>query len=172
MIQVVLYQPEIPQNTGNIMRTCAATGTKLHLIEPLGFSLDEKQVRRSGANYVEFTDYTIYPTFEAFIKANPTGVKVFFTRYANQSPSDLSYTNLEEEYYLIFGSESSGIPKEILQMSLETCVRFPMKDVVRSLNLSNTVAMAVYEALRQQGYPGLISHEPDTLKGKDYLTRK
>jgi tRNA (cytidine/uridine-2'-O-)-methyltransferase len=172
MIHVVLYQPEIPQNTGNIMRTCAATGTKLHLIEPLGFSLDEKQVRRSGANYVAFTDYTIYPTFDAFKEANPKGVKVFFTRYATQSPSDLSYTNVDEDYYFIFGSESSGIPREILQTSLETCVRFPMKDVVRSLNLSNTVAMAVYEGLRQQGYPGLLPHEPDTLKGKDYLTRK
>ena len=172
MIHVVLYQPEIPQNTGNIMRTCAATGTKLHLIEPMGFSLDEKQVRRSGANYVASTDYTIYPTLDAFAAANPSGVKVFFTRYATQSPSDLSYTNLDEDYYFIFGSESSGIPKEILQTSLETCVRFPMKDVVRSLNLSNTVSMAVYEALRQQGYPGLLPHEPDTLKGKDYLTRK
>jgi tRNA (cytidine/uridine-2'-O-)-methyltransferase len=142
------------------------------LIEPLGFSLDEKQVRRSGANYLEFTDYKIYPTFDAFVKANPQGVKVFFTRYANQSPSDLSYTTLEEDYYLVFGSESSGIPKELLQTSLETCVRFPMKDVVRSLNLSNTVAMAVYDVLRQQGYPGLIPHEPDTLKGKDYLIKK
>ena len=172
MIHVVLFQPEIPQNTGNIMRTCAATGTMLHLIEPLGFSLDEKQVRRSGANYIEFTNYIIYPTFDAFLQANPQGIKVFFTRYANQSPSDLSYTSLEEDYYLVFGSESSGIPKDILQTSLATCVRFPMKDVVRSLNLSNTVAMAVYEVLRQQGYPGLIPHEPDSLKGKDYLTRK
>jgi Predicted rRNA methylase (SpoU class) len=172
MIHVVLYQPEIPQNTGNIMRTCAATGVKLHLIEPLGFSLDEKQVRRSGANYIEFTDYQIYATMDDFLMKNPEGTKVFFTRYATQSPSDLSYTVIENDYYLIFGSESSGIPKEILQTSLDTCVRFPMKEVVRSLNLSNTVAMAVYEALRQQGYPGLISHEPETLKGKDYLTRK
>ena len=171
MIHVVLYQPEIPQNTGNIMRTCAATGVKLHLIEPLGFSLDEKQVRRSGANYIEFTDYQIYPNIESFMSVNPDGMKVFFTRYATQSPSDLSYTVVEKEYYLIFGSESSGIPKSILQTSLDTCVRFPMKDVVRSLNLSNTVAMAVYEVLRQQGYPGLITHEPDTLKGKDYLTK-
>lgn len=171
MIHVVLYHPEIPQNTGNIMRTCAATGVKLHLIEPLGFSLDTKQIRRSGANYIEFTDYHVYPDFETFTKTN-SGTYVFFTRYGNQAPSDLNYTQPEEEYYLIFGSESSGIPKEILQDSLETCVRFPMKDVVRSLNLSNTVAIAVYEVLRQQGYPGLIPHEPDSLKGKDYLTRK
>jgi tRNA (cytidine/uridine-2'-O-)-methyltransferase len=171
MIHVVLYQPEIPQNTGNIMRTCAATGAKLHLIEPLGFSMDEKHIRRSGANYIDFTDYQIYPSLEDFLSKNPTGVKVFFTRYATQSPSDLSYTVSEQDYYLIFGSESSGIPKAILQTSLSTCVRFPMKDVVRSLNLSNTVAIAVYEVLRQQGYPGLVSHEPDTLKGKDYLTK-
>ena len=171
MIHVVLYQPEIPQNTGNIMRTCAATGTKLHLIEPLGFSMDEKHVRRSGANYIDFTDYQIYPTMDAFLSANPSGVKVFFTRYATQSPSDLSYTKEEIDYYLVFGSESSGIPKAILQTSLTTCVRFPTKEVVRSLNLSNTVAMAVYEVLRQQGYPGLIPHEPESLKGKDYLTK-
>lgn len=171
MIHVVLYHPEIPQNTGNIMRTCAATGVKLHLIEPLGFSLDTKQIRRSGANYIEFTEYNVYPDFDAFAKDNK-GIYVFFTRYGNQAPSDLNYTKTNDDYYLIFGSESSGIPKEILQGSLDTCVRFPMKDVVRSLNLSNTVAIAVYEVLRQQGYPGLITHEPDSLKGKDYLTRK
>ncbi len=172
MIHVVLYQPEIPQNTGNIMRTCAATGTKLHLIEPLGFSLDEKQVRRSGANYVDATHYVIHPSYDAFEAANAGGVKVFFTRYATQTPSDLLYNEEGIDYYLIFGSESSGLPKEILQPSLATCVRFPMKDVVRSLNLSNTVAMGVYEVLRQQGYPGLIAHEPNSLKGKDYLTKK
>jgi tRNA (cytidine/uridine-2'-O-)-methyltransferase len=171
MINVVLYHPEIPQNTGNIMRTCAASGIRLHLIEPLGFSLDIKQIRRSGANYIEFTDYQIYPDFETFATQNK-GVYVFFTRYGNQAPSDLNYTQQDQDYYLIFGSESSGIPKDILQTSLDTCVRFPMKDVVRSLNLSNTVAIAVYEVLRQQDYPGLIRHEPDSLKGKDYLTRK
>lgn len=171
MNHIVLYHPEIPQNTGNIMRTCAATNMKLHLIEPLGFDLDTKKVRRSSANYLEHTDYQVYPDFEAFTKAN-SGHFYFITRYGQKAPSEVDLTDEEEEdVYMIFGSESSGIPKEILAPHLETCLRLPMTEVIRSLNLSNTVAILAYEALRQQGYKGLSKFEPEKLKGKDYLLK-
>jgi tRNA (cytidine/uridine-2'-O-)-methyltransferase len=170
MNHIVLYHPEIPQNTGNIMRTCAATNMKLHLIEPLGFSLDKKNVRRSAANYLKYVDYEVYPDFDAFLKNNK-GQYFFITRYGQKAPSDVDLKPIDEDLYLIFGSESSGIPKEILAPHLETCLRLPMTDTVRSLNLSNTVAILAYEALRQQGYPELSKFEPEKLKGKDYLLK-
>lgn len=170
MNHIVLYHPEIPQNTGNIMRTCAATNMKLHLIEPLGFSLDIKKVRRSAANYLEHVEYTVYPDFEDF-KAKNKGTYFFITRYGQKAPSDVDLRDQNEDIYLIFGSESSGIPKEILAPHLETCLRLPMTEVVRSLNLSNTVAILAYEALRQQGYKDLSKFEPEKLKGKDYLLK-
>ncbi len=170
MNHIVLYHPEIPQNTGNIMRTCAATNMKLHLIEPLGFSLDTKYVKRSAANYLEYVDYQVYKNYDHFLKEN-TGEFYFITRYGNKTPNVMDYQNKDKDIYLIFGSESSGIPKEILKNHLDRCLRLPMTDKVRSLNLSNTVAILAYEVLRQQGYNGLFDHEPDTLKGKDYLLK-
>ena len=170
MNHVVLYHPEIPQNTGNIMRTCAATNMTLHLIEPLGFSLDIKHVRRSAANYMEHVNYKVYKDFDHFLKENPNGKYFFLTRYGQKSPDQMDYT-CEEDVYLIFGSESSGIPKEILKDHLDTCLRLPMTEKVRSLNLSNTVAVLTYEVLRQQGYKDLYSHEPESLKGKDWLIK-
>jgi tRNA (cytidine/uridine-2'-O-)-methyltransferase len=170
MNHIVLYHPEIPQNTGNIMRTCAATNMKLHLIEPLGFDLDIKKVRRSAANYWEHVDYQVYPDFEAFLKANK-GIYYFITRYGQKAPSEVNLSDEDQDVYMIFGSESSGIPKEILAPHLETCLRLPMTEVVRSLNLSNTVAILAYEALRQQGYKDLSKFEPEKLKGKDYLLK-
>jgi tRNA (cytidine/uridine-2'-O-)-methyltransferase len=150
------------------MRTCAATDAKLHLIEPLGFSLDIKAVRRSGANYIKETDYTVYKDWEHFTKEN-NGTFIFMTRYGSHKPSEFDMSNSNEDLYLIFGSESSGIPKEILASHLNTCVRLPMTKVVRSLNLSNTVAILVYEALRQQDYNDLAFEEPEELKGPDFL---
>lgn len=169
MNHIVLYHPEIPQNTGNIMRTCAATNMRLHLIEPLGFKLDTKYVKRSAANYLEHVDYVVYPNWEDFIDKNG-GTYYFLTRYGQTSPDTMDYT-VDEDVYLIFGAESSGIPKSILQGHLERCLRLPMTDKVRSLNLSNTVAIVAYEVLRQQGYQGLYDHEPDSMKGKDYLQK-
>ena len=169
MNHIVLYNPEIPQNTGNIMRTCAATDMMLHLIKPLGFSLDIKAVRRSAANYVEHANYKVYENWEHFLEENK-GDFYFLTRYGQTTPDKMDY-NQHKEVYLVFGSESSGIPKEILKSHLETCVRLPMTDKVRSLNLSNTVAILAYEVLRQQGYNDLFSHEPETLKGKDWLLK-
>ncbi len=168
MLNVVLFEPEIPQNTGNIMRTCVATGTKLHLIKPLGFSLDEKIVRRSGANYIDDCDYTVYENFDEFLAKNK-GKFYFLTRYGRRPHSSFDYSNKDENIYLIFGKESTGIPKEILKDHLDTCMRIPMTDKVRALNLSNCVAIMVYEALRQQNYPNLLREEP--FKGADYLER-
>ena len=170
MNHIVLYAPEIPQNTGNIMRTCVATNTILHLIEPIGFSLEAKYLKRSAANYLEHLKYNVYESFEAFLSKNQ-GAMYFLTRYGEKSPDQFDFNQDNQDVYLIFGSESSGIPKELLKSQLEYCMRLPMSDKVRSLNLSNTAAILIYEVLRQQGYPELIKHEPDTLKGKDYLKK-
>lgn len=166
MIHVVLYEPEIPQNTGNIMRTCAGTGTKLHLIKPLGFSLDEKYIKRSAVNYLAYCDYTVYDNFDAF-KASHKGTYYYFTRYGKKPHTSFDYTNVDEDIYLIFGKESTGIPKEILKEDIEHCMRIPMNAHIRALNLSNAVAIALYEVLRQQNYPNLLGTEP--FKGENYL---
>jgi len=167
-LNVVLYSPEIPQNTGNIMRTCAATGARLHLIEPLGFKLDGKNIKRSGVNYIENVDYLIYRNWDEFVKNNP-GQHVFLTRYGRKSPDQCDLADPNREIYMIFGRESTGIPKAILREHLEACYRLPITDKVRSLNLANTVCTVLYEALRQQGYPGLFREEPETMKGSDWL---
>lgn len=168
MINVVLFEPEIPQNTGNIMRTCAGTGVKLHLIEPLGFRLDEKSIKRSGVNYIEHCDYKIYVDFEDFANKNK-GKYYFFTRYGKKPHTSFDFTNTEENIYLIFGKESTGIPKEILKDHLENCMRIPMNENIRALNLSNSVAIGIYEVLRQQNYRDLLFTEP--FKGEDFLEK-
>lgn len=168
MINVVLYQPEIPQNTGNIMRTCAATNTRLHLIKPLGFNLDEKSIKRSGANYVSECDYIIYENFDDFLSKN-SGEFYYFTRYGKKPHTSFDYSDSSKNIYLVFGRESTGIPKEILKDNLNNCMRIPMTDKVRALNLSNCVAIMVYEVLRQQNYNGLLFSEP--FKGADYLEK-
>ena len=167
MNHIVLYQPEIPQNTGNIMRTCVATNTKLHLIKPLGFSLDEKHLIRSGVNYIDKLDYQTYENFEEFTEKNP-GIYYYFTRYGHKPHTSFDYKNEKNEnLYFIFGKESTGIPKEILQQDLQHCMRIPMTDKVRALNVSNSVAIVIYEVLRQQDYNNLLKEEPH--KGADFL---
>lgn len=168
MINIVLYEPEIPGNTGNIMRTCVATGTKLHLIEPLGFKLDESSIKRSGVNYIDKLEYTVYKNWEEFKQQNE-GTYYFFTRYGHKPHSSFDYSNQEEDIYLIFGKESTGIPKEILRTDLDHCMRIPMTDNVRSLNLSNCAAIVLYEVLRQQDYRDLLRDEPH--KDKDYIIK-
>lgn len=170
MLHLVLYNPEIPQNTGNIMRTCAGTYTKLHLIEPLGFKLDEKYLNRSTAGYYHETDFFVYKNWEEFISKNK-GEMYFLTRYGTKKPSEFDLSDTQKDIYLVLGAESSGIPKEILKDHLDNCMRLPMNDKIRSLNLSNVAAILVYEALRQQDYPNLYTHEPETLKGKDFLLK-
>lgn len=166
MINVVLYEPEIPQNTGNIMRTCAGTNAKLHLIKPLGFSLDEKSIKRSGANYIDKVDYSVYENYEDFLSKND-GEFYFFTRYGKKPHTSFDYSDNTKNIYLVFGKESSGIPKEILKDHLDTCMRIPMTENIRALNLSNCVAIVTYEVLRQQNYNDLLKEEP--FKGADYL---
>lgn len=148
-INVVLFEPEIPANTGNIGRTCVATGTRLHLIEPLGFRLNEKAIKRAGMDYWEHLDVTRYIDYEDFLEKNP-GVKIYMaSTKAPRSYTDVSY---EEDCYIMFGKESAGIPEEILLEHEDTAVRIPMLENTRSLNLSNSVAIVLYEALRQNGF--------------------
>lgn len=159
MINVVLFEPEIPENTGNIMRTCAATNTKLHLIKPLGFSLEEKYLKRSAANYINECDYTVYENIEEFYEKNK-GTFYYLTRYGHKPHTSFDYSNKDENIYFVFGKESTGIPPKYLKPNLEHCMRMPMTNKVRALNLSNTVAIMVYEALRQQNYRDLLFDEP------------
>ena len=168
MINVVLYEPEIPQNTGNIMRTCVATNTKLHLIEPLGFKLDEKSIKRSGVNYIDKLEYFVYKNWEDF-KSKNQGTYYYFTRYGKKPHTSFDYKKSysEGDVYLIFGKESTGIPREILGCDLDHCMRIPMTCNVRSLNLSNCVAIVIYEVLRQLDYLDLLRCEPH--KSEDYI---
>ena len=167
MNNIVLYQPEIPGNTGNIMRTCVATNTKLHLIKPFGFILDDVHLKRSGVNYIDKLQYEVYDSFEDF-KSKNEGIYYYFTRYGKKTHSEFKYSS-NDNIYLIFGKESTGIPRDILKDDLKHCIRIPMTDNVRALNLSNSVAVAIYEVLRQQDYEGLLRTEPH--KGADYLEK-
>ena len=167
MINIVLYEPEIPGNTGNIMRTCVATGSKLHLIEPLGFNLNEKTIRRAGVNYIDKLEYKTYLDFEDFLNQNK-GEFYFFTRYGKVPQDSFDFKDTSKNIYLIFGKESTGIPKSILKNYLNRCIRIPTTSDVRALNLSNCVAIATYEVLRQQNYQGLLKTEPH--KGENWLT--
>ena len=170
MNHIVLLEPEIPQNTGNIMRTCVATNTKLHLIRPFGFILDDAHLKRSGVNYIDKLDYEVYDNFEEFQQKNK-GTYYYFTRYGHKPHTSFDYSNKNHDnLYFIFGKESTGIPKSILQKDLDHCMRIPMTDKVRALNVSNSVAIVIYEALRQQDYNDLLREEPH--KGKDYLERE
>lgn len=152
MLNIVLLEPEIPANTGNIGRTCVATGTKLHLIEPMGFQINEKQVRRAGLDYWQYLDYEIYDSYSDFLSRNP-GAKIYMaTTKAKHIYSEVTY---EDGCYIMFGKESAGIPEEILVENESTTVRIPMYGDVRSLNLGNSVAIVLYEAMRQRGFDGL-----------------
>ena len=163
MINVVLFEPEIPGNTGNIMRTCVATNSKLHLIKPLGFSLDEKYIKRSGVNYIDNCDYQVYENIDDFFSKNK-GTYYFLTRYGHKPHTSFDYSKKDENIYFIFGKESTGIPREILKPYIDHCMRMPMTDKVRALNLSNSVAIMVYEALRQQDFRDLLRDEPHNSK--------
>ena len=166
MVNVVLYEPEIPENTGNIMRTCLACHAHLHLIRPLGFALTSSVIKRSGVNYVDKVEYTLYDDFNDFLDKNP-GEYYFFTRYGKKTHSEFDFSDKTKNIYLIFGKESTGVPKEILRAHLDRCIRVPCSGDVRCLNVANTVAIALYEVMRQQDYPNLIRHE--AFKGEDRL---
>ncbi|MDM5214113.1 tRNA (uridine(34)/cytosine(34)/5-carboxymethylaminomethyluridine(34)-2'-O)-methyltransferase TrmL [Peribacillus sp. NJ4] len=151
-IHVVLYQPQIPANTGNIARTCAGTDTSLHLIRPLGFSTDDKQLKRAGLDYWENVKIHYYDSLEEFYEKNAGGEFYYLTKFGEQPHSSFDYSDQDSEIYFIFGRETTGLPKELIHENMDRCLRIPMTDKVRSLNLSNTAAILVYEALRQQNY--------------------
>lgn len=149
MINIVLHEPEMPANTGNIGRTCVATGARLHLIEPLGFRINDKMIKRAGMDYWDKLDLHTYVNYEDFLKKNP-GAKIYMaTTKSKQVYTEVAY---EEDCFIMFGKESAGIPEEILLDNKETCIRIPMLDDIRSLNLSNSVAIVLYEALRQNEF--------------------
>ena len=152
MINIVLLEPEIPANTGNIGRTCVASGVRLHLIEPLGFSLSEKALKRAGMDYWKDLDVTTYIDYQDFLDKNP-GAKIYMaTTKAQKIYTEVSY---KPDCYIMFGKESAGIPEEILIQNQENCIRIPMMEKIRSLNLGNSVAIVLYEALRQNGFAGM-----------------
>ena len=148
-LNIVLFEPEIPANTGNIGRTCVATGTRLHLIEPLGFRLNEKSVKRAGMEYWEHLDVTRYINYEDFLAKNP-GAKIYMA--STKAPRCYTEVQYEPDCFIMFGKESAGIPEEILLENQETAVRIPMMSEIRSLNLGNSVAIVLYEALRQNQF--------------------
>lgn len=154
-LNIVLVEPEIPQNTGNIARTCAATGTRLHIIEPMGFKIDDRKLKRAGLDYWHLLDITYYKNLDDFFEKNQGGEFRFFTTKAQNRHTDVEYHN---DVYLFFGKETKGLPEQLLFENPEKCVRIPMinDSSARSLNLSNSVAIAVYEVLRQWDYPDLL----------------
>ena len=149
MLNIVLYEPEIPQNTGNIGRTCVATGSRLHLIEPLGFKLSEKALKRAGMDYWEDLDVTTYINYEDFLERNP-GARIYMA--STKAPNLYTEVDYEPDCYIMFGKESGGIPEEILLEHQEDAIRIPMLNDIRSLNLSNSVAIVLYEALRHNHF--------------------
>ncbi|MBR0349519.1 MAG: tRNA (uridine(34)/cytosine(34)/5-carboxymethylaminomethyluridine(34)-2'-O)-methyltransferase TrmL [Acutalibacteraceae bacterium] len=154
-LNIVLVEPEIPQNTGNIARTCAATGTRLHIVEPMGFKIDDRKLKRAGLDYWHLLDITYYKNLDDFFEKNQGGEFRFFTTKAQNRHTDVEYHN---DVYLFFGKETKGLPEQLLFENPEKCVRIPMinDSSARSLNLSNSVAIAVYEVLRQWDYPDLL----------------
>lgn len=152
-LHVVLYQPEIPANTGNIARTCLATNVELHLIHPLGFSTDDKMVRRAGLDYWYHVTINEYDSIDELYEKYPEGEFYYIENFGTKSYVDYDYSNVDKDIFFVFGRESSGIPKELIAGKEERCLRIPMTTKVRSLNLSNAAAIIVYEALRQQNFP-------------------
>lgn len=151
-LNIVLVEPQIPQNTGNISRTCAVTGAKLHLVKPLGFEVSDKQLKRAGLDYWDKLDITYYDSLNDFFLKNPDGKFFYFTTKGKNVHSNVNYP---DNAYLVFGREDAGLPEELLHKNPDTCIRIPMRNDLRSLNLSNSVAISVYEVLRQWDYPNL-----------------
>ena len=153
VLNIVLIEPQIPQNTGNIARTCAATGARLHLVGPLGFEITDAKLKRAGLDYWRLLDITTYESTPEFFSRNPRGEFYYFTTKARRTYTDIAYP---DDAYLVFGREDAGLPEELLRANPDRCVRLPMIAGARSLNLSNTVAVAAFEALRQQNFEGLL----------------
>lgn len=170
MIHIVLFQPEIPPNTGNIIRTCYATGAKLHIIKPISFDLFHPGIKRAAAGRtITEIEYQIYETYDEFYKLHGTKTIFYITRYGLKTYTEINYKELDE-VWVMFGTESTGIPKAILQRSVATCLRIPMRPQCRSLNLANSVNLVAYEILRQNDFAGLAQFEVQ--KGKEFLLQK
>lgn len=170
MIHVILYRPEKPLNTGNIMRTCMAVKAKLHIIGPITFSLEEKDLKRAGLDYIESLDYSYYQNLEEFNK-NHSNINIYYiSRYGEKVYSSVDFSDPVNDIYVMFGRESTGIPHEILRENMDRVLRLPMVPNARSLNLSNCVAIVVYEILRQQKYNDLSTSE--AIKGNDFLEKE
>lgn len=152
MINIVLYSPEIPQNTGNISRTCAVTGARLHIIKPIGFEISDRTLKRAGLDYWDKLDVTYYENYEDFLRQNENAELFFFSAHGKRSYADIAYP---DNVFLVFGRESVGLPRELVEANSERSVRIPMRKTLRCLNLSNSVAIAVYEVLRQSNFSGL-----------------
>ncbi|SFF06047.1 tRNA (uridine(34)/cytosine(34)/5-carboxymethylaminomethyluridine(34)-2'-O)-methyltransferase TrmL [Alteribacillus iranensis] len=152
---IVLYQPEIPANTGNIARTCAGTGTHLHLIRPLGFSTEDKMLKRAGCDYWPHVLIHYYDSIDELFQRYPTGEFYFIETIGEQTYADLSYTDTDQDYFFVFGKETTGLPDDLTGEHKDRCLKIPQNDSVRSLNLSNTAAIVIFEVLRQQKFPGL-----------------
>lgn len=152
VINIVMIEPEIPQNTGNVARTCAATGARLHLVGPMGFKIDDKKLKRAGLDYWQYLDITYYESSDEFFEKNKDGKFFFFTTKGRKTHSQMDYP---DNCYLVFGKETKGLPEELLLAHPDSCTRIPMAGEIRSLNLSNAIAIAVYEVLRQWDYPEL-----------------
>jgi len=170
MNHIVLFHPEIPQNTGNIMRTAMATESKLHIIGPLPFSLNDETIKRTGLDYREHVHYHYYDSYQDFMDKNHHPVLHCLTRYGDKIYTDITVKNKVEEIYLMFGSETSGLTPEIMKQHHQHLYRIPMSILARSLNVSNTVALVIYEILRQQRFSGLATKE--VLKGEHFLKDK
>ncbi len=167
MINIVLYQPEKPQNTGNIMRTCVAINAHLHIIGPLTFSIDSKDLKRVGMDYINDLKLTYYNGYSEFVKAHPNALVSYISRYGEKTYSNCNYKDSSLDYFIMFGRESTGIPHDILRDHIECVYRIPMVPGARSLNLSNCVALVAYEILRQQNFVDLATTE--CIKGPDFL---
>ena len=150
-LNIVLVEPEIPQNTGNIARTCAATGSRLHIVKPMGFTIDDRKLKRAGLDYWHLLDITYYENLADFFEKNAGGKFFYFSTKAEHIHSDVVYP---DNAYIVFGKETKGLPEDFLRVNIERCVRIPMRENLRSLNLSNSAAIGVYEVLRQQGFRG------------------
>ncbi|NLW14872.1 MAG: tRNA (cytidine(34)-2'-O)-methyltransferase [Erysipelothrix sp.] len=168
MIHIVLFEPKMPQNTGNIMRTCAALNAQLHLIEPLGFVLDEKRVKRAVMDYIDQLNYVVHKDFDAFLE-HVDGALYYLTRFGTKTHSEIDYAHHNQDIYLVFGSETAGLPKDILKENINRTFRIPMSESARSLNLSNAVAISGYEVARQLDFKNLSKVE--VLKGSDYIEK-
>ena len=170
MIHIILYRPEKPQNTGNIMRTCVAINAFLHIIGPLTFSIDSKDLKRVGMDYIDSLKMKYYSNYEEFLKENPNQEIYYVTRYSSKVYSTFDFSDLTKDVYLMFGRESTGIPHDILREHPDHLLRLPMVPDARSLNLSNCVAIVTYEVLRQQNFYNLSTHE--AIKGEDFLVEE